>query len=161
MTHLAFPQIYSACSGPGVLFLTSGSNHFGSFIFNFLSGCFNTECSSPVSIKKSMGVSFTIRVTLGSGRVSEPHLPYSSSFRVRTLGALPFFFGHSRAQCPSLKSSGQIFFFQVWVPCCPGTLSVYSLACSFLHVSLLLRPKSCLNSSPVFFPSYSPSVSLL
>ena len=57
---------------------------------------------------------------------------------------------------PSLKSSGQISFFQVWVPCCPGTLSIYSLASSFLYVPLLLRPKSCLNSSPVFFPSYFP-----
>lgn len=45
-----------------------------------------------MSIKKSMGVSFTIRVTLGSGRGPEPRLPYLSSFRVRTLGALPFFF---------------------------------------------------------------------
>ena len=133
--------------------------------FNFLSGCFNTECSAPVSIKKSMGVSFTIRVTLGLGRESEPHLPYLSSFKVRTLGALPFgggilvpnvLFPCNRHIGPSLKSSGQIFFFQVWVPCCPGTLSIYSLACSFLYVPLLLRPKSCLNSSPVFFPSYSP-----
>jgi hypothetical protein len=126
--------------------------------FNFLSGCFNTECSAPVSVKKSMGVSFTIRVTLGSGRGSEPRLPYSSSFRVRTLGALPLSLGIlvpnvlfpcNRHIGPSLKSSEEIFFFQVWVSCCPGTLSVYSLACSFLHVPLLLQPKSCLNSSPV------------
>ena len=62
---------------------------------------------------------------------------------------------------PSLKSSGQIFFLQVWVPCCPGTLSVYSLACSFLHVPLLLRPKSCLNSSPVFSLCFSLVIHLL
>lgn len=150
---LGLSQDLQCTQCPGVLFLTSGSNHYGSFIFlNFPSGCFNTECSAPVSIKKSTGVPSTIRVTLGSGRGYEPRFPYSSSFRVRYLGALPSFFGHSHAHVlfacnrhivPSLKSSGQTFFLQVWVPCCLGTLFIYSLACCFLHVPLLLRPKSC------------------
>ena len=46
------------------------------FLFlNFPSGSFRTENSAPVSTRKSVGVPSTVRVTLGSGRGAEPHLP--------------------------------------------------------------------------------------
>lgn len=43
--------------------------------FSFLNGCSSTECFAPVSTRNSTGCPSTFKVTLGSGRGSEPRLP--------------------------------------------------------------------------------------
>jgi hypothetical protein len=45
------------------------------FDLNCPKGSVKTECSVPVSISKLTGVPSTERVTLGSGRGTEPRLP--------------------------------------------------------------------------------------